>query len=56
MCIKGVLFGINVEVMDELLEVVGQSPYCTSRGPAKVPSYWKNTVLRQLTGLGYKKK
>ncbi len=45
-----------LEVVDDLVEVVGQSPYSRSRDPAKLLNSSKNTVWRWFTGVGNRKK
>ncbi len=37
---------MGLEVISELIEIVGQSHLCTSTYPTKLPNCWNNTITR----------
>ncbi len=44
---------MRVEVVDELVEIVGQRPYNMADYLAKLLSCWNNTIMVQLKKFGY---
>ncbi len=44
----------ELEVLDQLVEIVGQRPYCTSKYFAQFPNFWNNTIMERLNNFGYK--
>ncbi len=45
---------IELEVVNELVEIVGRSPYCTSNDLAKFLDRRNNTVIERLKETGHK--
>ncbi len=45
---------MRLEFVDELIEIVGQSPYNMADHLAKLLSCWNNTIMVRLKEFGYK--
>ncbi len=43
----------GLDVVEELVEIVGQRPYCASKYRGKVLNYWNFIVMERLNKFGY---
>ncbi len=43
---------VGLEIVNELVEVIGQSSYRTSKGLAMILSCWNNIIMRRLNEFG----
>ncbi len=45
---------MGLQVVHELVDIVGESPYCASKYLAKFLSRWNNTIMGRLKEFDYK--
>ncbi len=45
---------MRLDVVDEVVDIVGQSPYSSSKYLAKFLNCWNNTIIGRLKEFGYK--